>query len=215
VSAQKILILLATLGVSPGHAMAQRVDLSERVDGATLAAVQPVLDAAERDSLPLRALESKVLEGAAKGRPPGVIARVVDQLAGDLRNTRAELRAALPAEPIDGDEIVAVAMARRQGVPMEAVVHLWQARPGTARLGIPVTVLAELVARGVPADAASQVMSHVLSSGVPLDRAAQIPGKLDGALGPGVGPPAALAEALRVLNIPQPPRGRGRGPRGG
>ena len=74
---------------------------------------------------------------------------------------------------------------------------------------------------GIPAADAAEVMGHVVRSGVPVDVAAQIPGRVDGAMGAmgaGGNAGAALNEALRVLEIPNP-RGRGpgqgRGPPGG
>ena len=73
------------------------------------------------------------------------------------------------------------------------------------------TVLSELVRRGIPVGEAAALMTHVVRTSVPLPLAAQIPGKFDGALGAGAPPAAALVEALRALNIPNPP---GRRPNG-
>jgi hypothetical protein len=209
------IVLLGSVSalVLPAGASAQTPDagLDERVDARTLDLVRPALEAAARDSLPIAPLRAKVLEGAAKNRPPELIARVTRQLVDELRATRTALRDELPGMAISGEELVAASLARQQGVPMAAVVQLWSSRPGGTSLQIPVTVLAELVRRGVPADGASALMRHVLSTGVPLERAAQIPGRFDGARGPGVGPPQALDRALRDLNIPGPPPGRGPG----
>ena len=197
----------------------QDPDLAGRVDAETLELVTPALEGAARDSLPVQALRAKVLEGAAKGRPPEIIAQVVRRLADELRSTRSALRASLPDAAIGGEELVAAALARQQGVPLESMVELWSARPAGTRLEIPVTVMAELVRRGVPASGASALMRHVLSSGVPLERAAQIPGRFDGVSRPGAAPPEILERVLRDLNIPGPPDGvgppPGRGPGGG
>lgn len=212
-------VALAVLGGAPTAAAAQDTTLQARVDAETLALVTPVLDAAVRDSLPVAPLRAKILEGAAKNRPPQLIAQVVGRLSEDLRTTRSTLRARLPGAAIGGAELTAAALARQQGVPDEALVELWDGRPAGQSLEIPVTVLAELVRRGVPAAGASALMRHVMDAGVPLDRAAQIPGRFDGAARPGVGPPETLERALRELNIPGPPEGRGpppgRGPPGG
>ncbi len=70
---------------------------------------------------------------------------------------------------------------------------------------MPVTVLGELVRRGIPVDEASELMEHVIRTDVPLHLAAQIPGEFDGALGAAETPVDALTEALRVLEIPNPP----------
>lgn len=214
-----VLMAVAVLGAAPTAGAAQDAALQARVDAETLALVTPVLDAAVRDSLPVAPLRAKILEGAVKNRPPQLIAQVVGRLSEDLRTTRSTLRARLPAAAIGGAELTAAALARQQGVPDDALVELWGGRPSGQSLEIPVTVLTELVRRGVPAAGASALMRHVMDAGVPLDRAAQIPGRFDGAARPGVGPPEALERALRELNIPGPPEGRGpppgRGPPGG
>jgi len=189
---------------------AQSPALSGRVDGATLSAVQPVLDAAARDSLPLAALESKVLEGVAKRRPAGEIGRVVSELAQDFRDARAVIREGLPGRPVVAGEIVATAMARRQGVSPEVLHALLATSPDAGSMEIPVTVLTELVRRGVPVEEASAAMTQVVRAAVPMQIAAQIPGRVDGAIGSGAPPGQALAAALRNLNIPSSP-GRGRG----
>jgi hypothetical protein len=196
---------LALATVIPSRASAQDRSFEARVDGPMLELVAPVLEAAERDSLPVDALRAKVLEGAAKNRPPQLVAQVVGRLADDFRTTRAELRQLLPDASIAAEELVAAAFARQQSVPVESVADLWAARPPGQRLEIPLTVLAELVRRGVPAAEASALMRHVLSTGVPLERAALIPGRFDGAANPGVAPPEALERALRDLDIPPPP----------
>lgn len=190
---------------------AQSTALTGRVDDATLRVVQPVLDAALRDSLPVAALESKVLEGVAKRRPADEIGRVVSGLAQDFRDARAVIREGLPGRPVVAGEIVATAQARRQGVSPEVLRALLAAGPAAGSMEIPVTVLTELVRRGVPVEDASAAMTQVVRAGVPMQVAAQIPGRVDGGLGAGAPPGQALAAALRNLDIPgSPGRGRGR-----
>jgi hypothetical protein len=183
----------------------QGTGLSSRVDASTLREVQPVLEAAGRDSLPLAALESKVLEGVAKNVPPQQIGVVVRALAEDLRGARVTLRDVLPSRPITDGEIVAAAMARRQGIGADALRALSIAGPEGGSLEIPMTVLSELVRRGVPTDEATSAMSQILRAGVSMQVAAQIPGRVDGGMTSGAPPGRALADALRNLNIPNPP----------
>jgi hypothetical protein len=211
--------LLAMCLDLPGGAHGQQPDLASRLDPPTLAAVQPILDAAARDSLPLEALRSKALEGVAKGAGPQQIGDVVASLADEFRTARVALRGGLPGVALRDGEVVAAAMAARRDVPLDVVRGLWASRPDEGSLEVPVTVLGELVRRGIRVDEAATLMSHVVRTSVPLEVAAQIPGKLDGARTTGAPPGAALAEALRGLNIPDAPgrgrgRGRGRGPGG-
>lgn len=198
-----LLALGLLVGVEP--ALAQDIDLLSRIDAETAEAVTPILEEARRDSLPMRALESKVLEGVAKRVPPARIGQAVAQLAGELRTVRGELRSRMPSESLLDVEIVAAARAVRQGASFDALDEVWEARTGSTPLEVPVTVLGELVRRGVPVAEASAVMGHVVRSEVPLQRAAQIPGELDGVLGRVQSPAEALAEALRMLDIPNPP----------
>jgi hypothetical protein len=201
------------VGLALAQPLAAQGALVSRVDAATLREVQPVLDAAARDSLPLGALESKVLEGVAKRVQAQQIGAVVRQLADELRVARTTLRSELPGRRILDGEVVAVAMATRQGVAAEVIGELWAADPEGGSLEIPMTVLGELVRRGVPVDQASSAISQVVRAGVPMHVAAQIPGRVDGAMTSGAPPGQALAAALRNLNIPNPPgppSGRGR-----
>lgn len=197
--------LAALWAALPAAVSAQAGDWDARLDAATRVAVEATLSEAVRDSLPMGALRSKVLEGATKAVAPERIGQVVASLAGELRAARSMLRESLPGRPIADGEVVAVAMATRQGLAPEVVRSLWASTPNGGSLEIPVTVLSELVRRGVPAGDASAVMAHVVRTAVPLQIAAQLPGKIDGALGAGAAPSAALGEALRTLSIPEPP----------
>ncbi len=197
-------VLLLLPSFAPLRAQATAA-LSDRVDAATRSAVEPILAAAARDSLPMRTLESKILEGVAKGRPGEQIARVVAGLADELRAVRTELRESLPARPISDGEVVAAALATRQGVALDVVKALWEAKPDGESIEIPLTVLGDLVRRGVPVADASDVMAYVVRASVPPQVAAQIPGRVDGALVSGAEPSAALVSALRTLDIPAPP----------
>lgn len=186
-------------------AAGQSAELLSRIDEQTAAAVTPVLEEARRDSLPVGALESKVLEGVAKGVAAQRIAQALTGLAAEFRAVRTALRERLPSTAFSDAEIVAAARAVRQGVTEDAIGALWRARPEPMPLEVPVTVLGELVRRGIPVDDASELMTHVIETEVPLHLAAQIPGKIDGALGTAGTPVDALAQALRVLEIPNPP----------
>lgn len=208
------LVMAAGLAI-PESVTAQDPDFESRVPPEVLSVVRPVLQQASADGLPVSALQAKVLEGMAKRVPAQRIGEVVAGLAGEFRAVRAGLQEQLPSVALTDPELVAAAMASRQGVPTDALARVWQSRPDASTMEVPVTVLGELVRRGVPIPDAVGVMSHVVNSRVPMNVAAQIPGRFDGARGPDTPPGAALGQALRMLNIPDPPiRGKGRGPGG-
>ncbi len=188
----------------PPAADGQEPDFASSLDVATRVAVQSILDAATRDSLPVQALRSKVLEGVAKNVSPTRIGQALAALAGEFRSARFALRAGLPSQALEDGEVVAVAMAARQGISFDVLQTLWESRPNGGSLEVPVTVLGELVRRGIPVEEAAALMTYVVRTSVPLSLAAQIPGKFDGALSAGRPPTAALLEALRTLNIPNP-----------
>lgn len=202
--AMAVWVALASLLV-PGSLSGQSPDLVARLDPQLLESVRPILEAARQDSLPVATLESKILEGVAKGVPAPRIREVSFRLADELRSARALLRASMPTVPLAGGEISAAAMAIRHGVPADRLVELWQTEPGGRSLEIPVVVVAELVRRGISADASIALMTHAMEAGTPMNRAAQIPAKLDLMLPSAGAPQAALLEALRSLGIPIPP----------
>lgn len=197
-----------------GGAAGQEWDAAAHLDPQILAALRTVLDAAVRDSLPLAPLESKILEGVAKGIEVDRIREVAMSLAEELRAARWGLRNVLPDAPLADTEVSAAALAIRHGVPVEGLLALWEARPPSGSLEIPLVVVGELARRGVPVDMAVETMTNILGSPVPLDLAAQIPARMDQILPTTGTPAAALVEALRSLRIPPAPPGRRPGGRG-
>lgn len=187
--------------------------LVSRLDPATYEAIRPVLETAGQDSIPLRALEAKALEGAAKRRPSPQIVTAVGRLADELRSARGLLRDASPDARLADGEVLAASEALRRGVPGREIAELRRTAPLAAVLEIPIAVLGELVARGVPADQARSVIEQLVASDVPQGRVVEIPARVDIALRVGAPPGAALASALHGLGIPRPPVPPGRGRR--
>jgi hypothetical protein len=143
-----VLALLATMLVA-GRAAAQQVDPRlERLDGATRPAVAALVDSARAASLPTEPLVQRALEGATKRASGGVIVAVVRRLAVDLGRAREALGStASPAE------LSAGAAALRAGASQTTLAELRHAR--REPLIVPLAVLADLVASGVPVDSAA------------------------------------------------------------
>jgi hypothetical protein len=99
--------------------------------------------------LPTDPLVARAFEGASRGADAAGIVSVVRRQEGAQSAARDALGASSQA-----DEIVAGASALLAGVPADSLARLRLARPGGS-LVIPLVVLCDLVARGVPADAAS------------------------------------------------------------
>lgn len=205
-----LFVLIAALA-APALAGQERPTLESRLDPAALAALRPIFEAARRDSLPVRSLEDKALEGTAKRVPVPRILTAVRRLAAELRDARALLLMAVPDLPPPDADVVAAAAARRQGVPGEELAGLRQRVPRAAPLEIPFALLGDLVQRGVAVGEARAAIEHMVISGVPQHEFVEIPARVDAALRRGAPPGAALGSALAGLGIPPPPA-RGRRP---
>ncbi len=197
------LFVLASALVAPQAQEGRSVE--SRLDQETVAALRPIFEAARRDSVPVRALEDKALEGAAKRVPSARIVAAVERLATELRETRSLLRAAATSTPLSEGEIIAAADVRSRGVAAEEIAALRHNAPPSTNLEIPFAVLGALVQRGVPADEARTVVEHLVTSGVSQEKIVEIPARVDAALRVGAPPVPALGSALAGLGIPAPP----------
>ena len=123
-------------------------ELNTRLDPETAAAVEQLIESAASQDIPSEPLVSKALEGQSKGAPRERILLAVRTLATDLGSARHALGPATATS-----EIVAAAVALRAGVSPEVLSRLKRAR-GNRSLLLPLATLTDLVARGVPIDAA-------------------------------------------------------------
>jgi hypothetical protein len=155
-------VMLGAASLSAGAQGTLDPRLDARLDAATRAALAPVLDSARAAGLPVEPLVDKALEGASKRAPGPRIVLAVRTLRADLDAARAALGAG-SSEP----EIVAGVSALRAGVRPSALQQLRESRPGRP-LTIPLAVLADLIARGVPVDTAAAVV-HALERGGAAD----------------------------------------------
>ncbi len=148
---------LLILAARPVEAQEER--LVDRLDPATLAAVSAQIDSARSAGLPTDPLINKALEGASKNAPGPRIASAVAALARQLGAARSVLGAnAAPAE------LMAAAGALQAGARPRDLQLLRDSR-GDASLLVPIGVLTDLVARGVPADTAAAAVLLLASRG--------------------------------------------------
>lgn len=147
----------ALTGLLAGRAAAQDPRL-ERLDPDTRPAVAALVDSARRSGLPAEALIDRALEGAAKLAPAPRIVAAVTTLLADLQGARAALGTAATAP-----ELEAGASAIHLGVPPAALTRLRRIRAHQP-LTIALSVMADLTARGVPADSAAAAVLALGSS---------------------------------------------------
>lgn len=131
---------------------AQDARLEQRLDPVTRVAVEAVIDSASRAGLPTAPLIGKALEGSSKRADGPRIVGAVQRLAAHLATARAAL-----GSSASGGELEAGASALVAGASSDDLARLKAMRP-RASLVVPLGVLADLVARGVPADSARQAV---------------------------------------------------------
>jgi len=162
----------------------------ERLDPETRSLVVAVVDSARAVGLPGEPLVQRALEGATKGAPGARIVAAVRRLATDLGTARTALGARASAP-----ELEAGVAALRAGATPQVLTRLRDVRRPPLTMAL--SVLADLVASGVPADSASAVVLALAPTARDADlvefrRAVE----RDIALG---APPGAAA-AVRALN---------------
>ena len=188
----RVVLAAAALGACLAPAARAQAErrLAGRLDARTREAVVAQVDSARRDGLPDDPLVNKALEGASKGADGARIVAAVRGLRADLARARAALgRGATDLE------LVAGAAALRAGAAPDVVADL-RSRYPRAPLAVPLAVMADLVARGVPADTATRSVAALVRAGArEADLVAFRQGvERDIALGA----PAGAAAAVRV-----------------
>jgi len=123
----------------------------ERLDPETRSLVVAVVDSARAAGLPTEPLVQRALEGATKGAPGTRIIAAVRRLTVDLGVARTALGPRSTAPELD-----AAAAALRAGATPQLLSELREARQPPLTMAL--SVLADLVASGVPADSASAVV---------------------------------------------------------
>jgi hypothetical protein len=188
-------LLLPILLLGPVTARAQDARLSERLDPATAAQVQRVVDSAGTAGLPSEPLVQKALEGSTLGAGGDRIVTAVRMLHGQLRRAREAL-----GDDASEAELTAAAGALRAGLEPLALRRLQSLRAGRP-LVVPIAVLTDLVAEGIPPAEATRSVLDLARDGRPDDefvalrRQAQVRGGRPGdpmarpALRPAADPP--------------------------
>jgi len=123
-----------------------------RLDAATRALVESQIDSARTLGLPLEPMIDKALEGASKHASGARIAQAVRILRSELALARGAVGASASAA-----DVAAAAGALHAGASPADLVRLRRARQGQP-LTVALSVLSDLVARGVPADTATSAV---------------------------------------------------------
>lgn len=202
VRSRRLLAALAVVSALPlAPAIAQesaRPDprLASRLDARTAAAVQATIGTAVAAGLPGEPLALKALEGASKGARGALIVAAVGRLHARL----GEARQVLGAQASEA-ELVSGASALQAGVDPAALRALRNAR-ANGSLATALSVLTDLVARGVPAATAAETVLALVRDGAADDQLVAFRAGVDADIGSGM--PAAAAAAARQRSRGQP-----------
>ena len=178
--------------------LAGRVDAQDprltRLDRRVQREVAALVDTARSLGIPSEPVVDKALEGAAKRAPNDRIINVVRSRFREL----VAARSALGSGAMDA-EIIAAADALHGGANPLVITALRTRRPG-APLTIPLAVLADLIARGVPADTASQAVLALATKPATDAEFAALRDDIERDIAKGA--PPAIAAGLRTRGVP-------------
>jgi hypothetical protein len=178
--------------------LAARVDAQDtrlsRLDRRVQREVAALVDTARSLGIPSEPVVDKALEGAAKRAPNDRIITVVRSRFREL----VAARGALGSGALDA-EIIAAADALHAGANAHVITTLRSTRAG-APLTIPLAVLADLIARGVPADTASAAVLALAHTPATDAQFAALRDDIERDIAKGA--PPALAAGLRTRGVP-------------
>jgi hypothetical protein len=207
-------VALTLLVAAPSAARAQAHDPSDRlreVLPADVAArvLERIADARAHE-LPADALEQRALKFAARGVNPADIERSVAEQATRMAAARAALESTRGQKPSD-DEVEAGAEAIRQGVDASGVSELAKSAPSGRSLAVPLYVLGNLAASGMPAADALQRVRDRLAARATDDEMEKLPAQaadaVDGHRPAEVGRDLAATKSKGASAAAGPPRG--------
>ena len=151
-------LLFAAAFATASAAGAQTPALPARLGADARDAIGRLADSLRFAGVPVDPLYAKAAEGVLKGADDARIVVAVRTLARELTQARAALGPAAPA----GD-VLAAASALHAGVPAASIRRLREA--GAGPLALPLVVLADLAARGVPPAAAAGSIAELVARG--------------------------------------------------
>jgi hypothetical protein len=180
-------------------------------DAKTRQAVEREISRAAQRGLPVRALVAKANEGVTKQAAGERIRVAVSTLAKRLEQARD----LLAPSPSDAD-VIAGADALAVGVPAPMLRQIRAAYPVGVSVAMPLDVLTELVARGVPASNALEQITQLMRRGATPTQIAGLGASVQSDVAAGLTPDAALEVRARgVMSLlPSPAAAAALAPRG-
>ena len=151
-------ILLTALPLAAARAQSQPANrLQSRFDAATYATLKTIIDSARKAKLPVKLIEDNALEGASSGASGDTIVAAVRQFTKQLVVAQTTLGLAASAA-----EMRAAVGAIDARVPTGDLKRIRRAAPGRP-ITVALTVLSDIVGRGVPISTSSDLVVSLLS----------------------------------------------------
>jgi hypothetical protein len=166
--------------------------LPRNLDAATRSALLLILQRAREQGLPLSVLSGKAAEGVLRGIPSQRIVSAVTALKERMLTAQSALAPAEAAEIKEGAGALGV------GVSVATLRDLRQRRPNTS-VSIPLAVLTQLVAQGVPAANASAIVLRLLERGASKQQLVDLRNAVDEDIS--LGKPILMALDVRAANV--------------
>ncbi len=185
--------LVILLAAGSAHAAPADTSWDVRLEPATAAAVDEIVEAARLDHLPVEPLIARALEGASRGAPGPRVVAAVRRLAADMRRSRELLGGGSTPS-----ELVAASVALSAGVSADSLAGLRPAA-GARPLVVPLVVLADLLSRRVPVGTASAAVLTALRAGVSDDELMRLRERIDLDIRSGIAPDGATVACMRRL----------------
>lgn len=187
-----LLAALMLVSASAASASAQGTPVLPIADARARAAVEREIAQAAAQGLPVRPLIAKAMEGVTKQASGDQIRTAVASQARRLGQAQA-LLAPSPSEA----ELLSGADALAVGVPAPMLKQIRAAWPEGRSVAMPLDVLTELVARGVPARRALEQITELMARGATPTQIASLGASVQADVAAGLTPDAALEVRAR------------------
>lgn len=201
--------LAALLLAAAAQAGAQEARLRSRLDANTFRAVRAIIDSARKSGLPARPIEDKALEGVSAGAADDVIVSTTRAFTAQLATVSRAL-----GKRATTDELRAGVGAIDAGVPARDLVRIDAAAdPNGRSIATALTVLGDIVARGVPVPTASNLVISLLRAKVKDSQLLDFDEKVRADISSGADPSTAAAARAKGTILAfgitrEPPKGR-------
>jgi hypothetical protein len=154
------LFAVLLIGSAVRSAEAQDPRLTNRLDAPTRKALSALVDSARAQGIPVEPLMEKVYQGLAMNADGARIVVAVRSLTHEMGNAHRVLGSVATT-----DELKAAASAVHAGVPAVELGKMKKQSGLRRSLTLPFTVLADIVSRGVPVQAATNAIRSLVGAG--------------------------------------------------